>query len=659
MNGAPGLQRLLPGAAVLSGGLALAFGAVGLAWAVPENTRTDWAKLLFETAGLLFLQSPDLPSPPSPDNWAFAAARVFATVAASLGITGFLLQLHRPASDALIRLAFRFSRQPPAVVFGLGRVGGPVARHLREAGRPVYAVTVNEDTPFAVQARQCGALVLVGDATTSAVRRGTRLADASEAFIATGDDARNLALAGELLSDLNSGQIPLRQKLRCYVHVSSPTLTASLAEHRWSQAGHRNVSFQIFNVDEQDARDGLLSEGRGLLRGQSSDAVAHFIVIGFGVSGQAMALQMARLAHFRSFARPRLTIVDHFGGEQARFLERHPGFCPDPAQFDLRRHGLLDRRDKDAWGCRAWRPADPAWRSTREEAVEYAVNAEFLDLTSDASVPRTMREPLLDRLWPASSRSEPAIQRTLVVCFDDEQRNFETALWLRELLEAESLERGATFRLPLYVHLPTARGLARVLESSADFAESAVIDLWCYGGSEPSDAYDRIARPRLLDMARVVQKRYNDSAGGGPDFDDLSPAFQASNIDAAAHADLKIDAIGYRRRPQLRGEQTPPLVLSGDQLAMLAHMEHNRWMAERLTIGWRFGEKQTARRATITQENRRRLSLVPWERLSVEQRREMEKDVAQVMSLPDMYAAAGDVLERQDQTTSGRSSRGD
>ncbi len=131
----------------------------------------------------------------------------------------------------------------------------------------MYAVTVNEDTPFAVQARQCGALVIVGDATTSAVRRGTRLADASEAFIATGDDARNLALAGELLSDLNSGQIPSRQTLRCYVHVSSPTLTASLAEHRWSQAGHRNVSFQIFNVDEQDARDGLLSEGRGLLEG--------------------------------------------------------------------------------------------------------------------------------------------------------------------------------------------------------------------------------------------------------------------------------------------------------------------------------------------------------------------------------------------------------
>ena len=79
--------------------------------------------------------------------------------------------------------------------------------------------------------------------------------------------------------------------------------------------------------------------------------------------------------------------------------------------------------------------------------------------------------------------------------------------------------------------------------------------------------------PGLLDIARdrVVQKRYNDSAGGGPDFDDLSPAFQASNIDAAAHADLKIDAIGYRRRPQLRGEQTPPLVLSDDQLADAAH----------------------------------------------------------------------------------------
>lgn len=648
MKGAPGLQRALPALAILFGGLALAFGAVGLAWAVPENTPPDWAKLLFETGGLLFLQSPELPSPPSPDNWAFAWARVFAVAWASLGVAGVLLQLHRPTSDALIRLAFTFSGKPPAVVFGLGRVGGPVARRLREEGRPVYGVTVDEDNPHAVQARHSGALVIVGDATAAAVRKRARLADASEAFITTGDDARNLALAGELLSDVDSGRIPSRRKLRCYVQVSSPAFSASVGAHRWPQTGHRNVSFQIFNPDEQDARDGLLRDGRGLLRNQSSDAVAHFIVIGFGVSGQTMALQLARLAHFRNFARPRLTIVDHFAGEPSRFLERHPGFCPDPAEFDLLRHGLLDRQDKDAWGCRAWRPADPAWRSAREDAVEYAVNAEFLDLASDAPVPRTMREPLLDRLWPASSRCEPEIQRTLVVCFDDEERNFETALWLRELLDAESLERGATSRLPLYVHLPNARGLARLLESSADFVESAALDVRVYGGCEPSEVYDRIARPRLLEMARVVQKRYNDSAGGGLDFDDLSPAFQASNIDVAAHADLKIDAAGYRRRAQSPGEQARPLVLSGDQLAMLAHMEHNRWMAERLTTGWRFGEKHVAHRGTITQENRRRLSLVPWERLSVEQRGEMEKDVAQVMSLPDMYAAIGQVLERRD-----------
>ena len=654
MKGAPGLQRLLPIAALVFGALALAFGAVGLVWAVPENTPPDWAKLVFETGGLLFLQSPELPSPPSPDNWAFFYARIFATAWASLGITGVLLQLHRPTSDALIRLAFRFSGKPPAVILGLGRVGGPVARRLREEGRPVSGVTEDAENPFAVQARHRGALVIVGDATAAAVRSGARLGDASEAFIATGDDARNLGLAGQLLGDLDSGQISSPRKLRCYVHLSSPTFTASLAAHRWPQPSHRNVSFQIFNLDEQDARDGLLREGHGLLRGQSSDAVAHFIVIGFGVSGQTMALQMARLSHFRNFARPRLTIIDHFGGEQSRFLERHPGFCPDPAEFDLVRHGLFDRQDKDAWSCRAWRPADPAWRSTSEEAVEYAVNAEFIDLASDAPVPRTMREPLLERLWPASCRREPTIQRTLVVCFDDEERNFETALWLRELLEAEYLERGATSRLPLYVHLPNARGLARLLESSADFVESAALSVRVYGGCEPSEVYDRIARPRLLEMARVVQKRYNESAGGGLDFDDLSPAFQASNIDVAAHADLKIDAIGYRRRARLAGEQAHPLELSVDHLAMLAHMEHNRWMAERLTSGWRFGEKQVAHRGTITQENRRRLSLVSWERLSVEQRDEVQKDVAQVMSLPDMYAAVGDVLERRDQSTGGR-----
>lgn len=639
MSDSSRLPRALVFTALVCAAITVVLGATGLAHAVPSGSRLDRAKLAFEAVGLLFLQSPQLQEVPSPDNWAFWGARWFATAWALMGLAGIVLQASRPVRDALRRSAFRLSTRPAAMVIGLGAVGGPIARQIRAEGRPVFGVATEPDGPSASLARRTGVLVVEGDATLKSVRDEAGLTCVREAFIATGRDARNLEIAGGLLADITADQLPRRHPIRCYVHIASPTFSTALSSQRILRPRRTDITFHVFNVQEQEVRDGLLRTDRGILRHRTTTATMHFILLGFGLHGQTMALQLARLTHLKSFKRLRLTIIDDFAGEQRRFVERHPGFCPDPKSFDLLTHAALADPNKDGWASRAWRPSDAAWQSADTHVVEYAANAEFIDVPMSSGAPRGARAPLLQRLSPISGH-DTGVEHTLIVGFDDEQRTFEATLWLRDLLESEWLDQGRASKVPLYAYLPSQGGLASWLKASPEFLHSAAVDVRYYGGWAQSESYARVVQPRIVEMAKVVQRHYDPTTP----FDELAPAFQASNIDVAAHADIKLDAIGCRRQPRVGTLEPSTFVLSSDQIEDLAHMEHNRWMAERLTSGWRFGEKRSVTTGPVTHENRRRPSMVPWEYLSQAQKSEREKDVAQIAALDEMYAAVGDVI---------------
>ena len=644
MHSSPRSQRGLLGAAVVFALVALVFGAVAGSRELPQDaTWSDAARIAFETAGLLVLQSP----PRLPGHWTFAVARVSAVMFAFLGTLGVLLELHRPASDRWIRLTSWFARvvrqKRPAIVIGLGRVGGPLAKALRLQGRPVYAIALDDTTAPAAEARTLGTLVMLGDARDDRLRHRLPLDGAPEIFIATGDDARNNEIAGELLVDAASRG---SSGLRCFIHSADPTFAATLSTHHLLHDPAGRIVFSIFNLQEQAARAVLLNEQDGILRTHAPEGVAHFILVGFGAMGQTLALQMGRLAHFDTLRRLRLTIVDHFAGAMTQFLERHPAFCPDPTTFDLLKHRDLTVGEKDGWGCRAWRPADARWQSERPDAVEYAVNAEFVDVPPAPAVPRAMIDALLARLTPAAAAHEPRVSHVLVVASDNEQRNFETALGLRDALELARLEGAIDQPVSMYVYLPTERGLAQILQVAPDFQNSAAVRVHTFGSWTPSEAYEQAASPNVRKMAACVHDRYNKAYGPGPAFEALSPMLQASNIDAAAHLDLKLDAIGFgRRRRASAAETRPTLKLSTAQLEMLARMEHNRWLAERLISGWRMGEKRTATIGGTQHDNRRRLSFVPWETLTESQQHEKWKDVEQVAALDLICWEAGQVVE--------------
>jgi len=78
------------------------------------------------------------------------------------------------------------------LVIGLGTVGLRVARRLREAGRDVVVVDLNERNRHLGQLRALGVPVVIADATLPEVLQSVRLATASAVAIMTSDDLANL-----------------------------------------------------------------------------------------------------------------------------------------------------------------------------------------------------------------------------------------------------------------------------------------------------------------------------------------------------------------------------------------------------------------------------------------------------------------------------------
>ena len=91
----------------------------------------------------------------------------------------------------------------------------------------------------------------------------------------------------------------------------------------------------------------------------------------------------------------------------------------------------------------------------------------------------------------------------------------------------------------------------------------------------------------------------------------------------------KLARIGYVMI-HARGNE-PPFGFPGDDLEMLAEMEHERWMTQMLREGWQYApEKDKIKKLHD--------ALLPWDKLPEEQK---EKDRALIRGIPKILAKAG------------------
>jgi voltage-gated potassium channel Kch len=621
----PPWHVLVPRLLVLSASATLVAGVKGL-WK-PSPSWHDVSALLFDVAGLIVLEHPE--TPPTAQLY-YSLARVFGVITAALGILYIVMGVYRESAERLrlrlTRLAGR-NRNDLVVVCGLGQTGMQLIRDLRgedgEKGRTVIAIETDPDNPRIQGSRDRGAAVIVGDARDVAVRRRASIDTAEAVFVVCGDDATNVEIVSGIAQQVqDAGRRPARH-LRCYTNIASPALAHATRGDPSLARDTAALHLDVFDVIENAAR-GLVKYELARAYAPGIDEVAHYIIVGFGAVGQAVALQIARLGNFENSRRARMTIVDDWGDVRMQkrrdgFLDRFPAFCPGPTGFDLTGHVRSLNVSKDGWAYRAGRPMHGGWRIDPAEgsiAVEYVVNGEFLDLRSEVDAPG-----LIERLAArVSEEQQPRVKPCLAVCFDDDRRNLESALRLSAAFARERTH------IPIFAYLPNEPRLSTLLTRTreADGTGGPVV----FGRREISASYEELTRPTVIELAEVFRAKYL-SGGHAPseaaDGRAGDRSFLRSDQDAAHHVDVKLAAVERLRAAQHGtpvAQQPAVAVFSAYERERLAIMEHNRYMAERLLDGWRYGPRNDVAK--------RRPSLCPWEDLPPEERK---KDFDQIEAL--------------------------
>jgi uncharacterized membrane protein len=131
-------------------------------------------------------------------------------------------------------------------------------------------------------------------------------------------------------------------------------------------------------------------------------------------------------------------------------------------------------------------------------------------------------------------------------------------------------------------------------------------------------------------LARAIHQAYLEVPGSTPGmrlWEELSEELRASNRAQARHVGEKLAALGCIMVPTFDPALT--FALDDDEVQLLARLEHERWMAERLAQGYAYGP---------VREGRFHPDLVSWEELSDEAR---AKDVEVVRNIPAMLASEG------------------
>ncbi|MEO0085071.1 MAG: RyR domain-containing protein [candidate division WOR-3 bacterium] len=115
-----------------------------------------------------------------------------------------------------------------------------------------------------------------------------------------------------------------------------------------------------------------------------------------------------------------------------------------------------------------------------------------------------------------------------------------------------------------------------------------------------------------------------------------------SNRLAARDVERKLRAVGCHVRDR-RGDE-PLFVFEAEEVELIARMEHERWLAEKQSQGWKYGPT----RSDIEKTNPYMRS---WEELSAAERR---NDLDTARDLPTLLAGVGQQIERDERDVIGR-----
>ena len=280
--------------------------------------------------------------------------------------------------------------------------------------------------------------------------------------------------------------------------------------------------------------------------GPDDKEYVHLVLLGASQMAYEMAFTTAHVAHYPNFItqglRTRITIIDEQMDLHSEFLRSHYA-----SLFRLARRKEIH------------------WKANDQMVNEKIVNDfipepdyDFLDIEWQFISARSDTPEVRELLEQWSQ--DPAQMLTVAVCIDDMRTSLATALYLPDSL--------MTRKIPILVYQSTNSALAQWTKTFTRYT-----NIYPFGMRE--DCYDKTFRQRL-EWAKAANEAYEDNAARlNPQrkrkhWFDLKLTLQFSNLYSAnyCHSVLtKIDPQYYAR------------------------LEHQRWLTERLLLGYKAMDK--------------------------------------------------------------------
>jgi hypothetical protein len=404
------------------------------------------------------------------------------------------------------------------------------------------------------------------------VRTGARRAKAVYALFERNED--NIAVANFVLS---------RTPASCFCRLSPLDFKQGFDAEDYFD---RRLLFRLrpFNEAEWLAR--------GLMRAFPPDALlaaqedrVHVVLVGIGSIGRAVLLQMARIGHYRSGLKPRITIIDQAAGCRWESLRgRYPAL---ESWVDV---AICESRIEDL----------DAPRIARILAGPTPVSGVYISTPGEVANLRLARL-VLGLGVPGARPVFPVV-----------------VMEARPDGVLSDFQRGSTHSAQFHVFEPFQRGG----EPARDILEG--VD-------------DEIAR-RMHEAycAKDDALRKADPLRGKAEFNrpwaELPESARNANRMSGDHFEVKLRAVSCRL---VRAGEAPEATWSGEELEVLARMEHARWWADRTMDGWTRGSRDNARR--------RHPDLIPYDDLE-EPVRQLDRDA--VLHIVEQLRLEGWIVAR-------------
>lgn len=554
--------------------VALIAGLIGFYKLSIGQADRSWSDLLYQTLRLPFMPA-DLVGKQM-NGW-LDFARFFAPV---MTLVTALQALALFLGDRIQSLKLRHLCTGHIVICGLGRKGTLLAEQFRENGERLVLIEQNENNPSAKRFRDEGTIVLIGDATETALLRKAQVGKAKRIVCLCPDDEINAQICMQSweLVDKKRGR-----PVSCLVHVVSPDLCELLRLEMIKKEKSDQFRVEIFNIFQMGSW-ALLSQYPPFdEKAAQADKAPHIVVVGLGGFGADVLLRIAKKwkqIDLDSKQRLRVTVVDN--------------------EAERKTKALILAYPKLATVC-AVRP----W-------------------TGDVQSMELLEGGFLFNEHGALDASY------VYVCFSDQ------ALGLRTALSVQHLLRGG--KIPIVVCLSNARGLAALLAKNGEHGSSSGL-AHPFNLTESTCDIRLVHGVTTEILAQAIHANYVKSelglTGQNPvhkptvaSWEELSEFHKESNRRQADHIAAKLDAVGCSLAP-FRDWDAELFRFTPEEVEKLARMEHQRWWDERIATGWKLGRPRDDKRKIHP-------SMVPWEQLSKE---DQDRDRNTILELPEVLAS--------------------